>query len=151
MFEIEWKIKKSVLRNLIQIKGVSHTLALKICASLGISKDTIYSNLAPSKVDKLNVLISQYRKKTTPFTFVLTHPSSHMEEEKRGSVTYEENKVGQTIVFNPILTSLDEFKKDNIKMLISLNALRGRRLKQGYPVRGQRTRSNARTAKKLNR
>lgn len=151
MFEIEWKIKESVLRNLIQIKGVSHTLALKICASLGISKDTIYCNLAPSKVDKLNVLISQYRKKTTPFTFVLTNPSNNLEGEKGGLVTYGGNQVEQTIVFNPILTSLDEFKKDNIKMLISLNALRGRRLKQGYPVRGQRTRSNARTAKKLNR
>jgi len=53
--------------------------------------------------------------------------------------------------FSPIIENLEEFKKENIKMLISLSALRGRRLKQGYPVRGQRTRSNARTAKKLNR
>jgi small subunit ribosomal protein S13 len=144
------------LRNLLQIKGVSHTLALKICASLGISKDTIYSNLAPSKVDKLNVLISQYRKKTTPFTFVLTHPTGSSDNSitpygNYSSETKLEGNLEQTILFNPILTSLDEFKKDNIKMLISLNALRGRRLKQGYPVRGQRTRSNARTAKKLNR
>jgi ribosomal protein S13 len=57
----------------------------------------------------------------------------------------------EKITFGPILENLEEFKKENIKILISLNALRGRRYKQGYPVRGQRTRSNARTAKKLNR
>ncbi len=131
MFEIEWKIKESVYRNLLQIKGVSHTLASKICAILGISTKTIYSSLAPHKVDKLNIWISIFRKKNAPFKLEIGDKS--------------------TINFNPIIENLEEFKKDNIKMLISLNALRGRRFKQGYPVRGQRTRSNARTAKRLNR
>ena len=60
-------------------------------------------------------------------------------------------KFSSNIQHNPILSNLDEFKKDNIKILVSINTLRGRRLKQGFPVRGQRTRSNAKTAHKLNR
>jgi small subunit ribosomal protein S13 len=51
----------------------------------------------------------------------------------------------------PIITSLEEYKKEKIKILINLNTWRGRRYKQGYPVRGQRTRSNAKTARRLNR
>jgi small subunit ribosomal protein S13 len=36
-------------------------------------------------------------------------------------------------------------------MLINSGTLRGKRIKLGFPVRGQRTRSNAKTAKRLNR
>lgn len=36
----------------------------------------------------------------------------------------------------------------NIKRLISIGSYRGSRLNKGYPARGQRTRSNASTAKK---
>ena len=143
MFEIEWKNKVSVYRNLLQIKGISHTLANKICALLGISTNTIYSNLAPHKIDKLNTWISFFRKKSTPINLGQLDPSGITE----GSYVNKNEK----ITFGPILENLEEFKKENIKILISLNALRGRRYKQGYPVRGQRTRSNAITAKKLNR
>jgi ribosomal protein S13 len=36
-------------------------------------------------------------------------------------------------------------------MLINSGTLRGKRIKLGFPVRGQRTRSNGKTAKRLNR
>ena len=42
----------------------------------------------------------------------------------------------------------EEMKKENIQKLIKINATRGRRLKSGYPAKGQRTRTNAKTAKK---
>ena len=38
-----------------------------------------------------------------------------------------------------------EYNKERIKELIVKNSYRGRRIKQGYPARGQRTRTNART------
>lgn len=41
------------------------------------------------------------------------------------------------------------FIKTNINRLIKLNCYRGVRHRLGFPVRGQRTRSNAKTAKKL--
>lgn len=51
----------------------------------------------------------------------------------------------------PILSSLESWTKDNIKTLITINSYRGRRFKYHYPTKGQRTRSNANTAYKLNR
>ena len=39
----------------------------------------------------------------------------------------------------------------NISGLIKINAYRGRRIKNGLPARGQKTRTNGKTAKKLNR
>ncbi len=70
---------------------------------------------------------------------------------KEGCNTYGGKSYGGAILHTPIITSLDEYKKEKIKILINLNTLRGRRYKQGYPVRGQRTRSNAKTARRLNR
>jgi small subunit ribosomal protein S13 len=172
-----------VFRNLLEIKGISTTLALKICALLGISGHTIYSKLSPHKVDQLNLLLSLYRKKTSPFLVtsnVVSQPNlpegslAHRacsapggggvtppkadylmfaEQHLDCGATHMDiqNKLGEKILHSPILSNLDEFKKENIKILINLNALRGRRFKQGYPVRGQRTRSNAKTARRLNR
>jgi ribosomal protein S13 len=176
-----------VFRNLLEIKGISTTLALKICALLGISSNTIYSKLSPHKVDQLNLLLSLYRKKTSPFLVtsnVVSHsnvPLNQKEQQKKDYLMLPGIKsangitkvgqfgghpesltglspagkgvaqMGEKILHSPILSSLDEFKKENIKILINLNALRGRRFKQGYPVRGQRTRSNAKTARRLNR
>jgi small subunit ribosomal protein S13 len=42
-------------------------------------------------------------------------------------------------------------QRDNIKRLVEIGCLRGLRLKQGLPNRGQRTRSNAKSAKKINK
>jgi small subunit ribosomal protein S13 len=41
--------------------------------------------------------------------------------------------------------------KNNIQQKILINSLAGKKHRLGYPTRGQRTRSNASTAKKLNR
>ena len=168
-----------MFRNLLEIKGISTTLALKICALLGISGNTIYSKLSPHKVDQLNLLLSLYRKKTSPFLVtsnVVSHSNLPLNQKEQLNKDYlmlgggrllethttpdstneitnlvSFGKIGEKILHSPILSSLDEFKKENIKILINLNALRGRRFKQGYPVRGQRTRSNAKTARRLNR
>lgn len=47
--------------------------------------------------------------------------------------------------------SLKNKIKTNINEKIKINSFAGKRHRLGYPVKGQRTRSNARTAKKLNR
>jgi small subunit ribosomal protein S13 len=44
---------------------------------------------------------------------------------------------------------LSRWLKNNIDKLISLNVYRGFRHRQGFPSRGQRTHTNARTSKKL--
>ena len=38
----------------------------------------------------------------------------------------------------------------NIKRLIDINSVRGRRLLKGLPIRGQRTRTNSRTSRRQN-
>ena len=50
---------------------------------------------------------------------------------------------------NLVLTEeLKKLKSQNIKNLFSIKSYRGLRLRQGLPVRGQRTHTNARTARK---
>lgn len=50
---------------------------------------------------------------------------------------------------NLILTEdLKKLKSQKLKTLFSMKSYRGLRLKQGLPVRGQRTHTNARTARK---
>jgi len=51
----------------------------------------------------------------------------------------------------PIEFALTQLNKKKIARLVELNTYRGRRHKQGYPVRGQRTRSNAQSARRLNK
>ena len=46
-------------------------------------------------------------------------------------------------------TSLEEERKKNIKDLVALNNLKGKRHRSGLPVRGQRSKTNANTAYKL--
>jgi len=58
------------------------------------------------------------------------------------------NKINITNNFTIIEDNLLEYNKSKILKLININTYRGRCLKFGYPNRGQRTRSNARTARK---
>jgi small subunit ribosomal protein S13 len=44
---------------------------------------------------------------------------------------------------------LQKWLKEKTKLLLSIRSYRGIRRKQGFPVRGQRTHTNGRTAKKL--
>jgi len=48
-------------------------------------------------------------------------------------------------------TPLKNKIKENIKEKFNLNSYAGKRHRLGYPVKGQRTRSNAKTAKKYNK
>jgi small subunit ribosomal protein S13 len=47
-----------------------------------------------------------------------------------------------------LVADLKKFKSLNIKKLVTIKSYRGLRLKQGLPVRGQRTHTNARTSRK---
>jgi ribosomal protein S13 len=105
-----------------------------MCALIGISPNTLYSNLLQHKRDQLNHLISKIKKNVSPFNL-----------SNQGYIG------AANVNFNPVLANLDEFRKKNVTNLITLNSHRGRRIKQGFPAHGQRTRSNAKTAKRLNR
>ena len=51
----------------------------------------------------------------------------------------------------PLAARLQAYNKSRCQRLINIQSYSGRRHKFGYPVRGQRTHTNARTQKKLHR
>ena len=59
----------------------------------------------------------------------------------------EENRIRQAVEQYPIEGTLKREVSGNIKRLIDIKSYRGSRHKKGLPVRGQRTKCNARTRK----
>lgn len=106
-------------RYLLQIKGIGDHQAKKICDTLGISYFTEFSKLSQSRLENLNKLLASIRKNASSTKFDI-----HIEH------------------------GLSRFKDNAINRLIRINSYRGRRIKLGFPARGQRTRSNAITAAK---
>lgn len=63
-------------------------------------------------------------------------------------ISFNINKIKNNMIPTLIEDNLKQDIKNNISNLINTNSYRGRRLKMGYPSKGQRTRSNARTSRK---
>lgn len=75
---------------------------------------------------------------------------AHIDSQKRAKdlTETEISKIAQIIEKNYIIEGeLQREVRDNIKRLIEIKSYRGLRHKKGLPVRGQRTRHNARTRK----
>jgi small subunit ribosomal protein S13 len=141
-----YKKMKKVYYTLLKSKGIGPTLALKICISLGVSTRTTYNSLSPEKLEGLAQVMGYLRKISVPSPLPRATP---LVPCAVGGP--QQNLGGTSIIMSPIDSLLYQFNKKNILKLIELNTFRGRRHKLGYPVRGQRTRSNAKTAKRLNR
>jgi small subunit ribosomal protein S13 len=135
-----------VYYKLIKYKGIGPTVALKICTHLGISLKSTYKDLSPEKLDNLNLLLGSLRKLSVPGSY----STSSLPVAQQNMLTTKSHSIGSFNV-SPIDFSLYLFDKKNIDKYISLNTYRGKRHKLGYPVRGQRTRSNARTARHINK
>lgn len=60
-------------------------------------------------------------------------------------------KVEFSEFFRPLGSDLKNFDKSRCQALIDIQSYKGRRHKFGYPVRGQRTHTNAKTQKKLHK
>ncbi|KAJ3368843.1 hypothetical protein HDU91_000266 [Kappamyces sp. JEL0680] len=74
------------------------------------------------------------------------HPQCRLKELPEAKIT----KLSQLLNTMEIEAELKRKVHNNIATLVSIGSWRGQRHSQGKPVRGQRTRSNANTAKKLN-
>jgi ribosomal protein S13 len=110
----------------------------------------IREQLSPNKLDDINETLIFFINKKATYTyfhsFYLTGSDSTHLYSKEGREL--ENKLDRNIIIDE---SLEEYEKTNITSLVATNTYRGRRLKLGYPSRGQRTRTNARTARRLNK
>lgn len=116
---------KTVYYNLLQIHGIGANSATRILAKLGISKYTLVSDLLPSYLDQLNHVLANLRN--------LTQSVSNSSKSS----------------FSPIESNLDTLYHNHLVRLYRIKSYRGIRLSLGYPVRGQRTRSNANSAKAI--
>jgi len=116
---------KTVYYNLLQIHGIGGNSATRILAKLGISKYTLVSDLLPSSLDQLNHVLANLRN--------LTQSVSNTSKSS----------------FSPIESNLDTLYHSHLVRLYRIKSYRGIRLSLGLPVRGQRTRSNANSAKAL--
>ena len=117
-----------VYYTLLQTKGIGPSLAKFICTYLGISPLSCFNSLSPDKLEGLSQVMGFLRRLSAPSLL----PST-------------------LLTVGPIDSLLTQFRDLNIAKLVDLNTFRGRRHKLGFPVRGQRTRSNGLTARRLNR
>ena len=104
--------------------GISEHKAEKVLTKIGISKKTKYGELRGKKKARLSEILNEIKRVKEPV------------ETKEG---YKQE---------PIEYYRQKWEKKRIDELIELDTYRGRRHKEKLPVRGQRTRSNAKTARK---
>jgi len=139
---------KPLIISLQAFYGIGAATAQRIADSLHLHRTCRASDLSESQVTQLSSLLSA---------------ASSSRTEAGGGEGGGEALVGiplaaQTIPRSKgglqglqIETELRRFVLGKIEHLRAVGTYRGRRHNMGYPVRGQRTKNNAQTAKKLNR
>lgn len=127
MLEKNFKKEFSVYKNLKNIMGISNVSAWLICTKLGIGNRILFKDLSKRKQNLLSSILTNLKR------------------ESKIALNNKERVFLKEIIID---RKLSLTFKDNINSLINLNTHRGRRIKYGYPAHGQRTSSNARTAKK---
>lgn len=130
--------------------GIGKIQSKLICNQLGIS-----SNLRNNQITKFE------KKKIMNYLRKRTRIISSGREAATTYLNYTQtnlSSVSQSWLFNlkkinnsPIVDNLKYIQKNNILDLIKKNTYRGFRHKKGLPVRGQRTRTNRQTRKRLAR
>lgn len=120
--QIKLESNPKVYKYLKSIYGIGNYKAYLICEELGINKNTKYNELSPAKKDNLNSKVGELRRLPQP-------------------------EGGKT----PIEYRLRKYIHHNITNLVNSGSYRGTRHKSSLPARGQRTRSNRQTPRRLNR
>lgn len=147
--------------------GISHQTARRLCARLQLHEAATVSSLNDSQVTELSAYLSSpgsiAARKPSP---TLPHPplasSSKESSAERGKDLSSElfGRTPSSQLASPkedplrsivIESDLKRQMLANIAHHRTIGTYRGRRHVQGLPVRGQRTQTNARTAKRLNR
>ena len=127
MLEKNFRKEFSILKNLKKIKGISNASANFICLKLGVSPQILYKDISKRKLNLLSSILTNLKRE------------SHL-GMKEGNEYFLKKII--------IDRNLSLTFKEKINEQIKLNTHRGRRIKYGFPAHGQRTSSNAKTAKK---
>jgi small subunit ribosomal protein S13 len=123
---------------LTSFHGVSHSTSRLICARLGFHDRLLVSELSEPQINQLSALLS------SPSSFMSSHSAA--ESSKAASSRGHDQLVNLVIE-----SDLRRQVRSNIQHHRTVGSYKGRRHAMGFPVRGQRTKSNAKTAKRLNR
>ncbi|KAL7008552.1 hypothetical protein EMMF5_001814 [Cystobasidiomycetes sp. EMM_F5] len=125
---------------MVNILGVS--LPDRQLVKVGFGKDiSNFADLSEPQINQLSALLS------SPTTFMGSAPSTSPES----SPTVREVREHGRLANLRIESDLRRQVKEDIAHHRSVGSYRGRRHAMGLPVRGQRTQTNAKTAKKMNR
>lgn len=141
--------------------GISYDTANRLCARLSLHDRALVSSLTESQITQLSAYLSSpgsipARKAapTTPHSLLLSPSSSSQPSSTEDGVSrpsLETNPNGDALRQIKIEADLKRVLHANINHHRNVGSYRGRRHASHLPVRGQRTSTNARTAKKLNR
>lgn len=126
--------------------GISYNTADRLLARLQIPAQATVNSLSEPQVTALSAYLSSPSTSDRPAPTPLSSPSLGPE------VVAKEAHAGARDPLDSlqIETDLRRMRKADIFHLRDVGTYRGRRHSMGFPVRGQRTRDNANTAKKLN-
>ncbi|KAH9934722.1 mitochondrial 30S ribosomal protein S13 [Fomitopsis serialis] len=123
--------KQLVKFALTHFYGIGHQTAARICARAQIHDRCKIRGLTSPQITTLTAFLSSPSTAPTLPSFPLA------------TLDY--------VPPRPLGAELRREIRDNIAHLRNIGSYVGRRHAQGFPVRGQRTHSNAKTARKLNR
>jgi small subunit ribosomal protein S13 len=135
--------------------GISNHTSRLICARLSLHERMPVSQLSEIQINQLSALLSEPAAATIPSTPYSSSfgpsppppvPSQEVAKSKKG-----EEQSNDPLARLVIEQDLRRKVRTNIQHMRSIGTYRGRRHAMGLPVNGQRTRSNAKTAKRLNK
>lgn len=127
--------------------GVGHSTSRLICARLGLHDRLHVSELTEPQINQLSALLS------SPTSFMGEAPSStpSTSASTSGISATQQQREHDRLANLVIESDLRKVVRDNISHHRAIGTYRGRRFAMQLPVRGQRTKTNAQTARKLNR
>ncbi|EPT06048.1 hypothetical protein FOMPIDRAFT_1026901 [Fomitopsis schrenkii] len=155
--------KQLVKFALTHFYGVGRHTAARICARVEIHDRCKIRELTPSQVTSLTAFLSSpSTAPTLPYhpLATLNHVPPPMSEPipaaPRPPAPADASRPGTELPGDKLRgiklnAELRREVRDNIAHLRNIGSYVGRRHAQGFPVRGQKTHSNAKTARKLNR
>ena len=121
---------KNINIALKQVFGIGKALSCKICQRLGLSENIKLSKINFRQMEKISILIN----------------NSEAAGKSQEAAAQQPGRVGNNFYFGNSYKQIIQKQKQR---LVKISSYRGFRFKQKLPARGQRTHTNAKTAKKM--
>ncbi|KAG7571468.1 hypothetical protein FFLO_00651 [Filobasidium floriforme] len=129
--------------------GISHHISYRLLARLQIHSEATVSNLTEAQVTALSAYLSSPSTNPSPDPTPICPPGQQPSTKgKEREVVADREDPLDTL---KIETDLRRSLQSDIAHHRTIGTYRGKRHAASLPVRGQRTRTNAKTAKKINR